>query len=320
MLAVVTGAAGFMGSHLCDRLLQTGHDVVGIDSFSDFYSRRRKEANIAWAARQERFSLHQIDLAEADVRPALQGADVVFHLAGRCGLGTFAPEDFGRHLHDNVVATQRLLEATAATRVGSFVYAGSSSVYGDVRWHPTKESVTPVPLSSYGVSKLAGENLVRLYAARTGLVATTLRYFTVYGPRQRPDMAISRFIQALASGDTIEVVGDGGQTRDFTYVDDAIDATIRAAAKEAAGQTINIGGGSHCSVNEILDVLEDLTGMQARRVYLDTSKPEPRHAAASINAARRCLGWEPRTSLRQGLARQWTWFQEQSGHTVDIAV
>ncbi len=313
MRIVLTGAAGFMGTHLCDLLLASGHEVVGIDSFSDYYDRGQKEGNIEAARSSDRFTLYELDLAEAALSQPLDGAVVVFHLAGRCGLGTFAASDFSLHVHDNVLATHRLLDAvTAISPIPRFVFADSSSVYGEAERFPTKETAVPLPVSSYGVTKLTGENLVRLYTARFGLHATTLRYFTVYGPRQRPDMAIARFIQALAGGDEIEVFGDGDQTRDFTYIADAIEATVLAVAAEATGLTMNIGGGSHASVNEVLAELEEITGAIACRSNAPAQPHDPRHAAASINIARRVLCWEPRTSLRAGLAAQWSWFRQRA--------
>jgi nucleoside-diphosphate-sugar epimerase len=226
--------------------------------------------------------------------------------------------EFDQYLADNVLATQRLLEATVASSIRRLVYAGSSSVYGEAEMLPTKESAVPRPLSSYGVTKLAAENLVQLYGRSFGLPVTVLRYFTVYGPRQRPDMAISRFMRALAQGDEIEVNGDGEQTRDFTFVDDAVEATVRSATADVVGEVINIGGGSRSSINAVLATLADISGANVRRRYLPAAPADQRHAAASINMARRHLGWEPRVALRNGLARQWAWFQELAGRGLDV--
>jgi UDP-glucose 4-epimerase len=307
--AIVSGAAGFIGSHLCDRLLADGHEVVGIDCFRDYYPRTLKEQNLVLARTSPAFAFCPLDLAADDLNWVLDGADVVFHLAGRSGLGVASDSEFGQYVCDNVLATQRLLEALEANPVQRIVYAGSSSIYGDAERLPTKESVVPRPLSSYGVTKLAGENLVLLYGRNFGLPVTVLRYFTVYGPRQRPDMAIARFMRALVDGDQIEIHGDGEQTRDFTFVDDVVEATVRCATADVAGEVLNIGGGARATINAVLGTLEEITGIAADRQHQAAAAADQRHAAASINEARRRLDWEPRVGLRSGLERQWSWFQ-----------
>ena len=313
--AVVTGAAGFIGSHLCDRLLADGHDVVGIDCFRDYYPRALKEHNLAQAREFSRFSFRHLDLVEEDLRWILEGADVVFHLAGRSGLGVSQTREFaGQYMRDNVLATQRLLEALVAKPVKRLVFAGSFSVYGEAERLPTRETAVPRPLSSYGVTKLAAENLVHLYGRNFGLSVTTLRYFTVYGPRQRPDMAISRFMRALVRGNEIEINGDGEQSRDFTFVDDVVAATVCAATADAGGDVLNIGGGSRVTINALLTALEEISGRRSRRRHLPVSLAEQRHSGASINLARQRLDWEPRVGLRTGLARQWQWFQQPADH------
>ncbi|HSS59987.1 MAG TPA: NAD-dependent epimerase/dehydratase family protein [Candidatus Limnocylindrales bacterium] len=319
MRAVVTGAAGFIGSHLCDRLLADGHEVVGVDCFRDHYSRGLKEQNLAEARTNRRFSFCQVDLVEEDLRWALEGADVVFHLAGRSGLGTADQVEFGQYVRDNLIATQRLLEALAAHPVRRLVYAGSSSVYGEAERLPTKESAVPRPLSSYGVTKLAAENLVHSYGRNSGLSVTMLRYFTVYGPRQRPDMAISRFARALAADEEILILGDGEQTRDFTYVEDVVEATVRAATSDAAGEVLNIGGGSRSSINAVVKVLEEISGRRVRRRHLPASPADQRHSCASINLARQRLGWEPRVGLHSGLTNQWEWFEQLADYRPDVS-
>jgi nucleoside-diphosphate-sugar epimerase len=314
--AVVTGAAGFIGSHLCDRLLADGHEVLGVDSFRDCFRdyryRALKAENLARARSCPRFTFRHVDLVEDELRPVLDGADYVYHLAGRSGHGVWSGPEFGQYLSDNVLATQRLLEALKTIPVRRLVYAGSSAVYGDAEMLPTRESTAPRPHSTYGVTKLAGENLVLLYVRSFGVPATVLRYFTVYGPRQRPDMAIARFMQGLAQGSEIEIHGDGEQTRDFTYVDDAVEATILSATAPVVGDVINVGGGSRSSLNAILAKLEEISALRARRRYLPAEAADQRHAAASINRARRRLGWEPRVALRNGLANQWAWFQGEA--------
>ncbi len=317
--AVVTGAAGFIGSHLCDRLLADGHEVVGIDCFRDYYSRALKEQNLAAARASRGFSFCHLDLVEDDLRPVLDGADVVYHLASRSGLGVATGGEFDEYLRDNVLATQRLLEALVIIPIRRLVYAGSSSVYGEAEMLPTKESSIPRPLSSYGVTKLAAEGLVQLYGRNFGLPVTVLRYFTVYGPRQRPDMAISRFMGSLMQGNEIEINGDGEQTRDFTFVGDAVEATLRSATAGVAGDVLNIGGGSRSTINAVLSTLEDISGTQVRRRHLQAAPADQRHAVASINLARQRLGWEPRVTLRNGLAAQWSWFQSPAASGVRLS-
>jgi nucleoside-diphosphate-sugar epimerase len=307
--AVVTGAAGFIGSHLCERLLELGQDVVGIDAFTDYYERARKEQNLEPFRAHPNFTFHELDLVDADLRSTLDGATVVYHLAGQPGVRPSWGSQFDRYVRDNVLATQRLLESLKDTPVERLVFAGSSSVYGDAEMFPTKESALPRPVSPYGVTKLAAEHLALLYTKNFGLPAVSVRYFTVYGPRQRPDMAFSRFMEALVDGDAIEVFGDGEQTREFTYVSDAVEGTIKAATADAAGQVFNLGGGSRVTVNRVLATLEDISGLKVRRQTLPAAPGDPRHTGASINLARERLGWEPRISLREGLTKQWDWFQ-----------
>ena len=307
--AVVTGAAGFIGSHLCDRLLALGHKVVGIDSFADYYARALKEQNLEALRAHPDFTFEELDLVDADLRRVLRGANVVYHLAGRPGVRPSWGEQFDSYLRDNVLATQRLLEALKETRVDRLVFAGSSSVYGDAEMFPTKETALPRPVSPYGVTKLAAEHLTLLYTKNFGLPVVSVRYFTVYGPRQRPDMAFSRFMQAMVDGEPIEVFGDGEQTREFTYVSDAVEGTIKAATADVVGQVVNLGGGSRVTINRVLATLEDISLAKARRKTLPAAPGDPRHTGASINLARERLGWEPRVSLREGLTRQWEWFQ-----------
>jgi nucleoside-diphosphate-sugar epimerase len=308
--AVVTGAAGFIGSHLTERLLAEGHEVLGIDSFTDHYRRARKEQNLAAARGHRNFSFEELDLVDADLTAVLEGADVVYHLAGQPGVRPSWGHEFDRYVRDNVVATQRVLEQLKGSRIKRLVFAGSSSVYGDAESFPTRESAVPHPVSPYGVTKLAAEHLAHLYTRNFDIPAVSVRYFTVYGPRQRPDMAFSRFMQALSDGEEIEVFGDGEQTREFTYVSDAVEGTIKAATADVVGQVFNLGGGSRVTVNQVLATLEEISGMKVRRRELPAAPGDPRHTGASINLARERLGWEPRVSLREGLTKQWRWFQE----------
>src|SRR5256714_5758274 len=300
---VVTGAAGFVGSHLCERLLADGHQVVGIDSFSDYYERERKEQNLSAARAQRNFTLEVADLVDADLGRILDGATVVFHLAGQPGVRPSWGDQFDRYVHDNIVATQRLLESLRGTRLERLVFASSSSVYGDAEMFPTKESALPRPVSPYGMTKLAAEHLTFVYMRNFGIPVTALRYFTVYGPRQRPDMGFHRFMQALVDDREIEIFGDGEQTREFTYVSDAVDGTVKAASADVVGQIVNLGGGSRVTVNRVLATLEEISGLDARRKLLPAAPGDPRHTGASINVARERLGWEPRIARREGLAK-----------------
>jgi len=307
---VVTGAAGFIGSHLCERLLGDGHEVIGIDSFSDYYERGRKEQNLETLRRDGRFTLEELDLVAADLSKPLRGAKVVFHLAGQPGVRPSWGGHFDRYVQDNIVATQRLLEALREVAVERLVFASSSSVYGDAEMFPTKETALPRPVSPYGMTKLAAEHLTFVYLRNFGIPTTSLRYFTVYGPRQRPDMAFVRFMDALVASHEIEIYGDGEQTREFTFVSDAVDGTVKAASADVVGQIVNLGGGSRVTVNRVLATLEDISRLQARRKFLPAAPGDPRHTGASINVARERLGWEPRVALREGLTKQWQWFQE----------
>ena len=313
MRVVVTGAAGFIGSHLSERLLAAGHDVVGIDCFSDFYDRETKERNLLASRRHATFHFEEADLVDADLATLVDGAGVIYHMAGLDGVRPSWGNQFDRYVRDNVIATQRLLEALKGTPVKRMVFAGSSSVYGDAEMFPTKESALPHPLSPFGVTKLAAEHLTHLYTRNYAIPVVSVRYFTVYGPRQRPDMAFSRFMQALIAGDDIEVFGDGEQTRDLTYVSDAVEGTIKASTADVVGQVFNLGGGSRVTVNQVLAMLEEISGLKVRRKNLPATPGDPRHSGASINLARERLGWEPRVSLRDGLAKQWQWFQQASG-------
>ena len=257
-----------------------------------------------------RFQFEAADLVNADLAPLLDGAAVVYHLAGQPGVRPSWGNQFDRYVRDNVIATQRLLEALKNAPIKRFVFAGSSSVYGDAERFPTKETALPRPVSPYGVTKLAAEHLTLLYTRNFGIPAVSVRYFTVYGPRQRPDMAFSRFMQAMTAGEDIEVFGDGEQTREFTYVSDAVDGTIKASTADVVGQIFNLGGGSRVTVNKVLATLEEISGLSVRRQNLPAAPGDPRHTGASINLARERLGWEPRVSLHEGLTQQWEWFRK----------
>jgi nucleoside-diphosphate-sugar epimerase len=305
---LVTGVAGFIGSHLAERLTESGARVRGVDCFTEYYGRELKEANLASLRQAPGFELHELDLAAQPLDELVRDVDVVFHQAGQPGVRASWGTSFEPYLRRNVLATQRLLEAArAAPRLRRFVYASSSSVYGDAEELPTSERALPRPVSPYGVTKLAGEHLCTLYA-RLGVPTVSLRYFTAYGPRQRPDMAFTRFIRALLEGAEIRINGDGEQTRDFTYVGDIVDANLAAALRDVApGSVYNLGGGSRVTVREALRLLKLVTGMPAR-VRFDPSSPgEARHTFADCSAAVRDLRFQPRASLEAGLQAQADW-------------
>jgi UDP-glucuronate 4-epimerase len=318
--ALVTGCAGFVGSHLTDALLAAGTEVAGVDCLSDNYPAADKLANLAEARGHDAFELHAVDLATADLAPLLDGCDVVYHLAAEPGVRTSWGRRFDRFVHSNVEATQRLLEAVRDGSGARLVYASSSSIYGESERLPTPEDAPPRPLSPYGVTKLAGEQLCRVYHVNHGVETVALRFFTVYGPRQRPDMAFRRFCEAAAHGATIELFGDGRQSRDFTFVDDVVQA-IRAAghAPRAGGRAYNVGGGAPVSLN---DALERLAGIAGRPLDVRRSGRESGdvlHTAAEIGRAREELGFDPATPLEEGLRAEYAWVLEGAAAAPRVA-
>jgi UDP-glucuronate 4-epimerase len=306
--ALVTGAAGFIGSHLTESLLADGHDVVGADCFTDNYQRADKLANVERARDHDRFELRTVDLAAADSARLVAGCDVVFHLAGEPGVRASWGSRFDRFVRSNVTATQRLLEAVKEAPGIRFVYASSSSIYGDAERLPTREDATPQPLSPYGVTKLAGEQLCRLYHTAFGVDTIALRYFSVYGPRQRPDMAFRGFCRAAIAGDPIVVFGDGRQTRDFTFVADVVAATRAAAeAKDGGGRAYNVGGGARVSLDRALELLAGIAGRPLDVRRQSRQSGDARHTGADISRAREQLGFHPATGLEAGLRAEFEW-------------
>ena len=304
--ALVTVAAGFIGSHLVERLLQSGTRVTGVDVFTDYYDPAIKRANLAGPRADDRFRLLELDLATADLA-ALPEVDVVFHLAAQPGVRASWGAEFATYAHHNVLATQRLLERYRGSRLERFVYASSSSVYGDAERFPTSEDLLPRPFSPYGVTKLAGEHLVLLYGRNFGLPGVALRYFTVYGPRQRPDMAFHRFCRAMLRGETITVYGDGAQSRDFTFVADAVEATFRAWEHGGGPATYNVGGGSQVEVREAVALLERLLGVKAIVRHEPTPPGDPPRTRADSTRLRAALGMVPAIGIEQGLAAEAEW-------------
>jgi len=307
MKALVTGAAGFIGSHLAGRLLDRGAEVTGIDCFADYYPRPIKEANLADLTGRTGFSFVESTIQAADLDRLLEGVTHVFHLAAQAGVRRSWGRDFQVYTTNNIQATQALLEACVAKPLHRLVYASSSSVYGDAAAIPMREDAVPHPLSPYGVTKLAAEHLCHLYSANHGVPATSVRYFTVYGPRQRPDMAFNRFLKAAHTGQPIPVFGDGTQTRDFTFVEDAVAGTIAAGERGVPGRAYNLGGGSRVSVNQVLEIVAQVTGRSLRIERGPAQKGDVRDTYADTSLARADLGFQPAVSLADGLAHEYRW-------------
>jgi UDP-glucose 4-epimerase len=304
--ALVTGAAGFIGSHLVERLLADGLSVTGVDAFTDTYDPAIKRANIAGALGHPRFRLVELDLGSADLS-GLPPVQVVFHQAAKAGVRASWGADFASYAHHNVLATQRLLERYKAEDLERFVYASSSSIYGDAERFPTDEDMRPRPFSPYGVTKLAGEHLALLYGRNFGMPVVALRYFTVYGPRQRPDMAFHRFCRAMMSSEPIVVYGDGRQSRDFTFVADAIEGNVRAWTRSAPQGVYNVGGGSQVEVLEAIGTLERMLGVKATLRFEPRPPGDPLRTRADATRIRADLGFVPSVGIEQGLAAQAEW-------------
>lgn len=310
--ALVTGAAGFIGSHLVERLLASGTRVTGVDGFTDYYDPAIKRANLAGPLADSRFRLLELDLGEADLA-TLPDVDVVFHLAAQPGVRASWGAEFATYTHHNVLVTQRLLERYRGSRLERFVYASSSSVYGDAERYPTSEDLLPRPFSPYGVTKLAGEHLVLLYGRNFGLPGVALRYFTVYGPRQRPDMAFHRFCRAMLRGEAITVYGDGSQSRDFTFVADAVEATFLAWERGGGPAAYNVGGGSQVEVREAVALLERLLGVKANVRHEPTPPGDPLRTRADSTRLQAALGMVPSVGIEQGLAAEAEWARRLYG-------
>jgi nucleoside-diphosphate-sugar epimerase len=297
MRYVVTGAAGFIGSHLSEALVARGDEVVGVDSFTDYYDPAEKAENAAG------LEVARIDLESENLD--LGGIDGVFHLAGQPGVRSFG-EAFPLYVRRNVLATQRVFQSASEAGV-RVVYASSSSVYGEAERYPTPEDAQPRPISPYGITKLACEQLAGAYSASFGLDAVGLRYFTVYGPRQRPDMFFRRVCDALAAGGTFEIYGTGEQSRSFTEVADAVEATVAAMDRAPAGALYNVGGGEEASMLEAIALLEQISGSSLDVRHVDRARGDVRRTKADVTRIRDALGWEPRMALADGLARMWAW-------------
>jgi nucleoside-diphosphate-sugar epimerase len=308
MNALVTGVAGFIGSTLAERLLADGADVVGIDCFTDYYPRSIKERNLAGPLAHPRFRFVESRIQDVDLPALLKDRTHLFHLAAQAGVRKSWGRDFAIYTVNNIEATQTLLEAACGmTKLERFVYSSSSSVYGDHTPMPMREDALPQPISPYGVSKLAAEQLCYLYFANYGVPTVSLRYFTVYGPRQRPDMGFHKFLRATILGEPITLYGDGDQTRDFTFVSDAVSANVAAATRGIPGRVYNIGGGSRVSVNEVLRMIGRIAGRTPLITVDPVQKGDMRHTYADTSLARRDLGYAPTVGLEEGLAAEHRW-------------
>ena len=308
MKVLVTGCAGFIGSHLAEKLVKE-HEVTGIDCFTDYYPRNIKESNIRNLLKEKNFRFIDGDILKLDLSRLLKGVDWVFHEAAQAGVRASWGENFGIYVDNNILATQKLLEAARKAGVKRFIFASSSSVYGDSETLPMKETDKPRPVSPYGVSKLSGESLCYLYWKNYKLPTISLRYFTVYGERQRPDMAFHQFIKAMLKGEKISIFGDGKQTRDFTYVSDIVDATILAARSNSSGEVFNIGGGSRISLMDAINTMEKATKKKATLEFIGEQKGDVRHTHADISKAGDILGYRPRFSIEEGIKREADWIK-----------
>ena len=305
MKSLVTGAAGFIGSTLTEKLLKKGHKVIGVDCFIDYYDRSLKENNISSFIDHDNFILIEENINKIDLKELLIDIDYVFHQAAQAGVRSSWGKDFEIYTHNNVKGTQKLLEAAKENNIKKFVYASSSSVYGDTDKLPMKETNRLQPVSPYGVSKLAGENLAYLYYKNFNVQTVSLRYFTVYGERQRPDMAFHIFIKAILEDEKLTIFGDGKQSRNFTHVDDIVKANILAAESNVAGEIFNIGGdGKRVVLNDSIDLMEELIGKKANREYQQVVKGDVKHTSADTSKAKKTLGYEPEVGFEDGLRRE----------------
>jgi UDP-glucose 4-epimerase len=308
MKTLVTGCAGFIGSHLVDKLLEQGYEVIGMDCFTDYYPREIKEKNISNALKNKNFKLIEGDILNMEKFPEV---NYVFHLAAQAGVRASWGKSFEIYTRNNIEVTQKLLEFYKDRQIKKFVYASSSSVYGDAEL-PMKEDSLLKPVSPYGVTKLAGENLCYLYWKNYNVPTVSLRYFTVYGPRQRPDMAIHKFVNAILEENEITVFGDGTQTRDFTYVDDAVEANFLAAMSDVEGEVFNIGGGSKISVNDLVREIEKIVEKKAKIKYIEKQKGDVRDTLADVSKAKKVLGWKSNTEINRGVERFIKWMSQLS--------
>jgi len=309
MICTVTGAAGFIGSHLTRRLIREGHTVIGIDSFTDYYPRWIKEENAHSLLKEKKFHLIDEDINTLDLKKTIKESSYIFHLAAQAGVRASWGESFSIYTQDNIEATQKLLEAAKSLPVKKFIYASSSSVYGYSPELPMSETSPLYPYSPYGVTKLAAENLCFLYYKNFGLPTVSLRFFTVYGPGQRPDMAFHKFLRRIAEGKPIPIYGNGEQTRDFTYIDDIIEANYACIDHARPGEIYNIGGGNRRKLEDLIPLFEEICQKKVRIQWENSKKGDVPHTLADIQKATAGLGYKPQTDLRAGLREEWDWIR-----------
>ena len=308
---IVTGAAGFIGSHLVEQLLQQGKEVIGIDDFNDYYDPVLKRNNISHLLDSPGFQLIEGNIQFLEWHLLLKNVEIIYHQAAQAGVRASWGQNFPTYVERNINATQTLLEAAKyAKSLKKFIFASTSSIYGDADMLPTHEGVCPQPISPYGITKLAAEQLCSLYYKNFGIPFVGLRYFSVYGPRQRPDMGFHKFFKAILESKPITIYGDGHQSRDFTFVSDIISANLAAATiPEAVGQVFNIGGGSSVSLSEVLKTMEEIVGTTIKKNYVETAMGDARHTSADVSKAKQILNYKPKIPLVDGLTQEWNWIQ-----------
>ncbi|MBW4450585.1 MAG: NAD-dependent epimerase/dehydratase family protein [Spirirestis rafaelensis WJT71-NPBG6] len=306
---IVTGAAGFIGSQLTETLLKQGEEVIAIDEFNDYYDPSLKRNNVAHLHCFPGFELIEGNIQFLDWQTLLKDVEVVYHQAAQAGVRASWGQGFRLYTERNISSTQILLEAAKdAKHLKRLVFASTSSVYGDAETLPTDEKICPTPVSPYGITKLAAERLCGLYQKNFGVPFVALRYFTVYGPRQRPDMAFHKFFKSILQDEAIPIYGDGLQTRDFTFISDVVAANLAAASlPEVVGEIFNIGGGSRVVLKEVLDTMEEIVGKPIKKNHIEKAMGDARHTAADVSKAQRILGYQPKVSLRDGLMQEWEW-------------
>ncbi len=309
MNCLVTGAAGFIGSHLTRRLLKEGLSVVGVDSFTDYYPRWIKENNLSPIKNESNFSLIEEDINSLDLNRLLQRVDYVFHLAAQAGVRASWGLSFSEYMRNNIEATQRLLEESKEQSLHKFIYASSSSVYGYCPELPMSEESPLLPYSPYGVTKLAAENLCYLYSKNYGVPTISLRFFTVYGPGQRPDMAFHKFFKSTSENKPITIFGTGEQTRDFTYIEDIVDAIIACTSHGRTGETYNLGGGNRKMLKDLFPLFEEICEKKISVKWEEKQKGDVPHTLADIQKAKEDLGFDPKTPIDEGLSEEWRWIK-----------
>ena len=306
---IVTGVAGFIGSNLAETILKQGDRIIGVDQVNDYYNVNQKKANIAQLQQYDNFKFIEDDIQNLDWQELFKDVKVIYHQAAQAGVRASWGNSFRHYTERNINATQVILEAAKdADSLKRFVYASTSSVYGNAETMPTPETIPPQPVSPYGITKLAAERMCWLYHQNFNVPVTALRYFTVYGPRQRPDMAFHKFFKAAIKDEAISIYGDGQQTRDFTFISDAVAANLAAAVvPEAIGEIFNIGGGSRAVLMDVLATMEQVIGKPIKKEYVAKARGDARHTSADISKAKKILGFSPQVSLAEGLAKEWEW-------------